>query len=122
MVTVRFSDGAIARTLTGDDFALDIGRADSREFETRTGGSLDIQIEVDTESAGRVTSGTLTLPLQPDWIWNVSFYFGVRNPNDGCIGCFGYRSFTVMEAYRTSEAESLWMIWGGNSISSPVVY
>ena len=56
------------------------------------------------------------------WRWNVSLFLDERNPHETCIGCFGYRSFPVLESYRTSPAESLWMTWGGNSISSPVVY
>ncbi len=120
-VTVRFSDGGRSRTVSGDDFVGDGQRADTPEFATRTRGTLELEVEVETD-AGLVASGTLELPLQPDWRWNVSLFLDERNPHEMCIGCFGYRSFPVVETYRTSPAESLWMTWGGNSISRPVVY
>ncbi|HYO47181.1 MAG TPA: hypothetical protein VEY33_10900 [Gemmatimonadota bacterium] len=120
-VTVRFSDDGRTRTVSGDDFAGDGRRADTPEFGMGTRGTLDVEVEVETD-AGRVASGILEIPLQPDWRWHVHLFLDERNPNETCIGCFGYRSFPVVETYRTSPAESLWMLWGGNSISSPVVY
>jgi hypothetical protein len=120
-VTVRFSDGGGSRTVLGDDFAGDDRRADTREYATRTRGTLEVFVEVDTD-AGRVASGTLDLPLQPDWRWSINLFLDEQNPHETCIGCFGYVSFPVLESYRTSPAESLWMTWGGNSISNPVVY
>jgi hypothetical protein len=120
-VTVRFSDDGRTRTVSGNDFASHGQRADTPAFATRTRGALEVDVEVETDG-GLVASGTLELPLEPDWRWNVSLFLDERNPHETCIGCFGYRSFPVLESYRTSPAESLWMTWGGNSISSPVVY
>lgn len=121
MVTVRFSDGAGTRTVSGDDFVGNDQRADTREFATRNRGTLEVLVEVEAET-GLVASGTLDLPLQPDWRWSINFFLDERNPHDSCIGCFGYLSSPLLEAYSTSPAESLWLTWGGNSISNPVVY
>lgn len=121
MVTVAFSDDERTRVVAADDFVGISGRADTREFETRTSGSLDIEVMVES-GAEMVARGTLDLPLDPDWRWSVQIFLREENPHDTCIGCFGYRAFPVDEAYRTSPAESLWMIWGGNSISNPIVY
>lgn len=70
---------------------------------------------------GRLDPGTVTVRFSDDGRTRTVF-LDERNPNETCIGCFGYRSFPVVEAYRTSPAESLWMTWGGNLISHPVVY
>lgn len=121
MVTLRFRDGDGVRTATGDDFAGHPDRVDTREYETPTRGTLEIEVEI-VSDAEVVSSGSLDLPLQPDWGWNVQLFLRAENPHEGCIGCFGYRSFPVAEEFRASPAESLWMIWGGNSISEPVVY
>ena len=121
MVTLRFRDGDGVRTATGDDFAGHPDRVDTREYETSTRGTLEIEVEVVSDSEV-VSSGSLDLPLQPDWLWNVSLILRAENPYETCIGCFGYRSCPLADEFRASPAESLWMIWGGNSISEPVVY
>jgi hypothetical protein len=44
------------------------------------------------------------------------------NPTQYCLGCLGSRSFPLSVAYRRVAADSVWVTWGGNSISNPVVY
>lgn len=121
LVTIRFDDGRSARTVTGEDFSGGPGRLGTREFETRTSGTLTVDVTL-ADAGGTFAAGEVEIPLRSDWRWGVSLHLGDDNPHDRCFGCFGYESFAIAEAHRDSPADSLWVVWGGNSISDPVVY
>lgn len=120
-VTIAFSDGGRRRVVTGEDFEGTTGRVDTREYETRRSGTLRVEVEV-APSGAPIASGEVEIPLRSDWRWNVQLHRGERNPVDTCFGCAGYEAFAVAESARDSPADSLWVVWGGNSISNPVVY
>jgi hypothetical protein len=44
------------------------------------------------------------------------------NPDEACFGCVGSQVFPLAPAYRATGRDSLWVVWGGNSISDPVIY
>lgn len=44
------------------------------------------------------------------------------DPIRQCFGCFGSVAFDLLPAYRTVDHDSIWVVWGGNSISNPVTY
>lgn len=121
MLTVRFDDGSGSRSLTGADFEGDGGRADTREFPTRTSGTLQVEFVVAADPV-TLAEGSVAIPLKTDWRWGVDFFLTDRDPTEMCFGCFGAAAFPLAPEYRTSDADSLWVVWGGNSISNPVVY
>lgn len=120
-VTIRFSHGGTSRVVTGEDFEGTSSRFDTREFRTPTSGTLIVDVTI-AEAGEVIATGMVELPLRPDWGWGVDLFLGDRNPTDTCFGCVDYRAFGVAEGHRDSPADSLWVVWGGNSISNPVVF
>lgn len=120
-VTIRFDDGSGVRTVTGEDFTGSPQRVDTREFRTRTSGTLTVDVTL-ADGSEQIAAGRVEIPLRPDWGWSVHLHRGDANPVERCFGCFGYRAFALAEAHRATPADSLWVVWGGNSISNPVIY
>lgn len=120
-VAIRFDDGRSRGTVTGEDFSGTDGRLATREFETRTSGTLRVDVTV-RDGAEEIAEGGVEIPLRPDWRWGVSLSVDDDDPADTCFGCFGSAAFAVAESHRRSPSDSLWVVWGGNSISDPVVY
>jgi hypothetical protein len=71
-----------------------------------------------TDAGGTTASGTFDLELRDDWYWNVILAQTSHDPMIGCMGCFGSIRFTTS----VEQDWSMWAVWGGNSISNPVVY
>lgn len=91
-------------------------------LETGSAGTLHIDFALLADGVPSETSGSIGLPLKPDWRWGVDFHIAVEDPMQQCFGCFGSRSFELDPALGFDEGLMLWVVWGGNSISNPVVY
>jgi hypothetical protein len=92
------------------------------EVETSTSGP-DIEVTYQLESGGAVVStGTVILPRKSDWRWGVSIFASTTNPQEDCFGCFGAQAFPLAEALRAPGQDSIWLVWGGNSIDDPAIY
>ena len=124
MLTVTFHDGSRKWEVRGSEFSVQpgLGMPQSLEYCTGTSGTVDLSFAITDPSARLVVSGEVTLPLRPDWRWRVDFINGPDNPADFCFGCAGSLGFALPEAFRASDRDSLWVVWGGNWISNPVIY
>jgi hypothetical protein len=91
------------------------------EVETRTSGSLEVSFRLEVPGQ-TLSEGTVTLPLRSDWRWGVTVMAATTDPQAECFGCFGSSAFPLAEAYRTPQRDSIWVVWGGNSISDPAIY
>lgn len=120
---IEYRDNRFQYTIEGENFFTDeehsiphtIGYETSRnEFASLTFSFQDNNIII--------SEGSLQLPLRMDWGWGVSFHIDNKNPAKTCFGCLGYKVFPINKKYRESENDSLYVIWGGNSISSPGIY
>lgn len=120
LLHLEVSDGDRTWRLDGDDFAGQ-GVGETPEFRTRTSGELETAFWL-VEGADTLTFGTVRVDLRPDWGWRISFYRNAGDPSATCFGCFGSEGYELPQALRTAPADSLWIVWGGNSISDPVVY
>jgi hypothetical protein len=120
LVRLRFSDGGITRTLTSRDFhaptQFDTPR--SARFATRHEGTLSVEVLL-ARGSDTIGAGSATIPLKRDWRWGVEVFVTNVNPIHQCFGCFGSQSFPAATA---RGGDSLFIVWGGNSISNPVVY
>ena len=93
----------------------------SREFDTPTTGRLVVRYEL-RGSNGVASSGETSLDLHGDWRWSVDVRIDSMDPARTCWGCNGSQSFPLAAELRRTAADSVWMVWAGNSISHPVAY
>lgn len=122
LLVLEFSDGRRGRQLTGDDFGgATSGRRDAGAFATGTAGELTTSFWV-IQDPDTLSSGELRLDLRPDWEWNISIFRADRDPSETCFGCVGAAAYELGAALQTAPADSVWLVWGGNSISDPVVF
>jgi hypothetical protein len=121
-VTVRDRDREIEWTAAA--FRVTPANATPSTPEATLGTSgPDLPVAFRLESAGAVLSaGTVTLPRRRDWRWNVTVQSATTDPNLECFGCVGSQAFPLAAEYRAPDRDSIWVVWGGNSISDPVIY
>lgn len=124
-----------ARTL---DFTVDVGgqtfgRADFRPVGGRQFDAGPVEVEARSTriacvvsngalSGGASTTGTLRLDLEDGWRYGVQCAVASENPVRLCMGCRGSRSFALSPSLGLAPGDSLYLVWGGDPIDSPVVY
>jgi len=124
MLTVTFREGGRSWQARGPEFTSDASLAvpHTSQWNTGTVGSIDITFEL-MDSAGTVAAtGQVSLELRADWAWDIEFSNLTEDPRLRCLSCSGSRAFPLAAGYRASGRDSLWVVWGGNSISHPVLY
>jgi hypothetical protein len=123
MLTVTVRDGQRVWEWHGRDFrsTSENGTPHTPEVNTRTDGEAEVRFRLAT--AEQVLSeGAIVLPLRKDWGWGVDIQLATADPRLQCFGCVGSRAFVLAPAFRPANRDSIWLVWGGNSISNPVVY
>ncbi len=123
-LTVTFREGNRTWQVLGSDIPPVVYEdgPPARQWGTGTSGSIAVAFELVDSTGGTPVTGAITLPLQRDWRWFVHFYNVTANPAQYCFGCAGTRSLALPEALRTEGRDSLWVVWGGYSVSQRVVY
>ena len=124
MLTVKIDDGRQVRTLTGADFKL-LGGNQHRgpTLGTSTHGTLIVSYSLrSSASLSDVSSGQIELPLRKDWTYGVDVLADTADPRRLCFGCQGSKAFSLAPDFRSPLADSVYVVWGGNSISHPVIY
>ena len=124
LVTVEFTDGTNVRRLTEADFAertTGDRRKWTKEFETSTRGELVTSFWL-IRGSDTLSTGELPLELRPDWGWSVWLQRSATDPQIACFACLGATPFGLAPALRRSDADSLWLVLRGNSISNPSIY
>jgi hypothetical protein len=116
-VTVTFRDGDRIRRIE-----LDASNRLSQAYSTKTAGDLEVRCSIASAQGENLNVGSIKLPLKNDWRWGVQFYISTNDPSDACFGCFGSESFALDSALGYEAEKKLYIVWGGNSISHPVVY
>ena len=124
MLNVTFRDPFRSWQAHGSEFTSDgtLALPHSREWSTATGGSIDVAFEMVDSTGIVLTAGQVSLALRSDWRWQVDFMNATQDPRLRCMGCSGSRAFSLPVAYQVPGHDSLWVVWGGNSISHPVTY
>jgi len=83
---------------------------------------VDVRFMLVDPKAGQICSGQVSLPLAIDHMYEVIFMNQAEDPSLAWWGIAGSKSFPLPPAHRRTEFDSLWIMWGGNSISNPVMY
>jgi hypothetical protein len=108
--------------LTGRDFGTPESANYTQTFETPHSGNLRIDLLLQDSFGGHPNSGSISVDIRPDWVWDVDIAVSNRNPFYGCFGCIGSQTFALDSVYQRTPGDSLFVIWGGNSIKHPVIY
>ena len=106
----------------GRDLVLDEPHYYAGPFSTAHSDNIHIDFAVLNNGVASSTRGSLELPLQHDWAWQVDFWVSATDPSLMCFGCMGSLKFPLDPALGYDPSLKLWVDWGGNSISDPVVY
>lgn len=120
---VTVEDGTRRWTWTNDDFTTSesSGVPTSPSVSTGASGTAHVAFEL-RDGATVISAGSIAIPLQGDWAWKVDLIASTEDPKLRCFGCQGSHAFPLAEAWRAEGRDSIWMVWGGNSISHPVIY
>lgn len=121
---VTFGDGRRSRTLGPGDFAAVNGvQSEAGPFETATSGTLRAACSVLGGGGEPTATAEVSLPLRPDWRYSVDCAVGPSDPSRLCFGCLGSEAAPVPAGTPgAAPGDSLFLVWGGTSISSPVLY
>ena len=123
MLHVRVTDGSREWALVGADFHSRGGpQHNGPELKTRMRGTLRVHYTLSAPDQQIVSTGSVEIPLKRDWQWGVDIRPDSANPARMCFGCSGSQAFPLHPSYRTIHADSVYVVWGGNSIKHPVIY
>lgn len=122
LLEITATSGDWSITVTGEE----VGTADlpnhSREFETPGSGALLVQAVLRRPGEPVLAEGSIELEIREDWVWGVGIFLTDENPTHMCFGCMGHEAFPIPAGLTDQPGDSLFMVWGGNSIGDPVVY
>ena len=121
-LTVQLITPGWQKTLRGSDFGTPEAPTYSQWFETAKSGSIQAIATLKDSTGYHTSSDTVSLDIRSDWVWDVTVVLDNRNPYYGCCGCIGYRTYRVDTVFQRSASDSLFVVWGGNSIKNPVIY
>jgi hypothetical protein len=125
-VSARIDDGERIRLLGRPDFTTANGRRYSAgPFKISSSGTASVSCtlaESDGSESRAITTGTVGIDLRSGVRYGVDCIVGEENPHPTCLGCFGYAAFPLDSTLGLPPSDSLFILWGGNSISNPVDY
>jgi hypothetical protein len=124
MLRVSISDGFHRYELQPADFNSNGENQPYRspDLPTRTKGTLRFTYALVEPSGETVSGGTVDLPLRRDWRYDIDILTDSTDPTHYCLGCGGSQPFALSPEYRLQPLDSVYVIWGGNYISHPVMY
>ena len=122
-LTVHLDDGARRWTVRGEE----LGHASRNVWRgvpqaTASEGTLRVRYVLTAPDASVVSEGRIELPLKADWVHGVDIHAANEDPRRYCMGCLGSVRFPLAPEGRSPDADAIYVVWGGNSNSSPVVY
>jgi hypothetical protein len=116
-LSARFDDGGGGRLVPSSEFRLrEWGFPSSAHYPTRSAGTIEVTVSLRHE--GQLSEGSFALPLQPDWRHAVAIHLTAGAAPEGCMGCIGGKAIPL--AAPIGRYTTLFVAWGGNSISRPL--
>lgn len=122
LLTTTATAGDWSAELRGDEIGTIEAPHRGEPLDTPTRGTLEITVVLARPGEAPMASTTVALEIREDWLWGVDVHLSDQNPTQGCFGCLGHEAVAVPDDLIPEVADSLFVVWGGNSISSPVVY
>lgn len=122
LLEITAQSGDWSMTLTGDEIGTTESPNYTREFQTPGSGTLLIKAVLKRPDEPVLAEGSIELEIREDWVWGVAVFLTNENPTEMCFGCIGHQAFAVPAGLTGEPRDSLFIVWGGNSIDNPVVY
>ncbi len=110
------------KTILGSDFGTATAPNYIEALETSTYGTIQTIVRLNDPNGVAKNLGAVSLDIRSDWIWDISIVLDERNPFGVCFGCTGFKAFAVDTVFQQSGGDSLFVVWGGNSINHPAIY
>jgi hypothetical protein len=121
-LTIFATAGRWERAWRGDEIGSGDAPDASAPVPTPDQGMLEVRAVLTTDDGALLASGATQLVLESDWRWGVTVWWTNRDPALDCFGCTGRLAIPIPESLRATPADSLYIVWGGNSIRNPVIY
>jgi hypothetical protein len=123
MLTVTIIDVNRVIRFTGADFRSDGQSIPTTDQVATSTSGPDLQVSFTfTNADTHLSGGTVSLPRRGNWDWHVRVQAATTSPEEGCFGCLGSKAFELAQSFRAPDRDSIWVVWGGNSISDPATY
>jgi hypothetical protein len=120
MLSVTIDDGGETKVLRGDDIGGSSHRR-GRPVPTKPEGVMRVSFRF--EAQGVVASeGAVEVPLRDDRAYGFEILLDSVNPMPRWFGIQEARAFPLARRYQRSAADSIWVLWGTNSIKNPVTF
>jgi hypothetical protein len=98
------------------------GVATTGTLQTPLHGEMRVSFTLRRPNGDTISSGGKTVRLRPDRVVGFLITTATVNPSLMCLSCGGAVAFPLSESFRVAGRDSVWIVWGGNSISNPVLY
>ncbi len=128
-LNLSFKDGSKTQNFSTQDFQMrenpTTGELATPIVKTSTDGKLTVEFQLsDANTKQQISKGSFQLDLKEDWRYSIYFLAdsAEADPTYGCFGCGGYFSFKYLSDSSEPTNDSLFVVWGGHSMSNPVEY
>ncbi len=124
MLKITFNDGSSTRSVNGSQFYIDSTflQYHTNWYTTPLSGTLSLSYILTDTTGDTISQGSAAIPLKSDWAWQFDICPDHHNPYYYSFGVVGFKAFSINPAYCDSTTDSIFVLWGGNSIKNPVVY
>jgi hypothetical protein len=121
-IKVEMKSSSWSKTLNGTEIGTLAAPNFSQSFDIPKSGNVEVKFILSDSTGVQLNSGSVSLAIKSDWRWTVTLSLSNHNPFYMCFGCIGYSSFAVDSVFKKLNGDSLFVVWGGNSIKHPVIY
>lgn len=122
VINIELNANGWNKSLNGSDFGTSNSSNYTQSFVTPKSGNLQVKFTLLDSTGIKLNAGVIYLPIKSDWRWSINFVLSKYNPFYHCFGCIGYSSFGINSEFQSTKDDSLFIVWGGNSIKNPVIY
>lgn len=122
LLEITATRGDWSLRLTGEEIGAGDSPTSSPELSTPGSGELTVEVILRRPGEAVLAEGAIELDIRDDWVWGVDVFLTNENPMRTCFGCLGHEAFAIPAGLTAEPDDSLFIVWGGNSISEPVVY
>lgn len=122
LLTVTATSAGWSLVLDGTDIGTTENPNRTPQYRTPKAGTLNVSVVLARPGEPALAGDSIQLQLRRDWAWGIDVYLTNRNPFEMCFGCRGYRAVPIPAGIAAQPDDSLFIVWGGTSISHPTIF